>query len=162
MPSKLGTILGLAVIFAGIAVAALAYVPYPIITTLTGNELGMLGPKSSTQVYFFPSDIVQGHAPVRTLAPSAPAAPSLASCGTGSPTITGTDGQGTVTTGTSAATCHVNFATAYTNKPNCTVTWQVEADALSYSIAVGGLVVTPASSVSGHLFNYRCSANAGG
>lgn len=46
-------------------------------------------------------------------------APALTSCGTGSPTITGDDQTGTVTTGTAATSCTMTFSKAYRATPVC-------------------------------------------
>lgn len=45
--------------------------------------------------------------------------PIVSSCGTGSPTLTGDDQTGTVTTGTAATSCTVTFSKAYRNTPTC-------------------------------------------
>lgn len=50
---------------------------------------------------------------------SAPGTPT--SCGTGSPSVTGTDTRGTITTGTAATTCTLPFGTAYATAPFCVV-----------------------------------------
>lgn len=47
-------------------------------------------------------------------------APSLSSCGTGSPTVVGTDMAGTITLGTGSPTaCTLNFSAPYANTPVC-------------------------------------------
>ena len=48
-------------------------------------------------------------------------APTLSSCGTGSPTVTGTDIAGKFTTGGTATSCTMTFASTYTNPPACSV-----------------------------------------
>src|SRR5438477_12264662 len=52
-------------------------------------------------------------------------APVITLCGT-TPTIVGTDAQGTITVGTSVGSlgCNVAFVTAYGAAPNCLVVWE--------------------------------------
>ena len=50
---------------------------------------------------------------------SAPGTPT--SCGTGTPSVVGTDMRGTITTGTAATTCTLPFGTAYASAPYCVV-----------------------------------------
>lgn len=45
--------------------------------------------------------------------------PTLSTCGTGSPTITGDDQTGTITTGTAATACTMTFSKAYQQTPVC-------------------------------------------
>lgn len=45
--------------------------------------------------------------------------PTISACGTGTPTITGNDGAMIVTTGTTASSCTITFAHAYTSAPAC-------------------------------------------
>lgn len=46
-------------------------------------------------------------------------APTISSCGMGSPTVTGDDQTGTITTGTAATSCTMTFAKAYRQIPVC-------------------------------------------
>jgi len=84
-------------------------------------------------------------------------APALTSCGTGSPTILGTDIAGTAATG-----CVITFNKAYANTPFCTVTWQ-GTPLLSQSFVVSASAITlTQTSTSGDIINYVCmSQNAG-
>jgi hypothetical protein len=85
--------------------------------------------------------------------------PSVSSCGTGSPTVTGTDDQGTITLGGTAPTaCTLTFSQARTNNYSCqvgdnslTIASDVSATsttAVTFGLGVGGLA-------GGNLF-YHC------
>lgn len=89
-------------------------------------------------------------------------APALTSCGTGSPTIAGTDVAGLITMGTAAAGCTLTFNKAYANAPFCTVTWQGSPLALqSYAISATVITLTQ-TPTSGNLVNYMCVGQNGG
>lgn len=93
---------------------------------------------------------------------SSGSAPSLSSCGTGSPSIVGDDKDGTVTMGTSATGCTITFAAAYTGTPNCTVIWQANPlAAQSYTVS-NSAITTVQTSTSGNKLNYHCAAPSGG
>lgn len=47
---------------------------------------------------------------------------AVSSCGTGSPSVSGDDQSGTITTATAATTCTYTFAKAFKKTPNCRVT----------------------------------------
>lgn len=90
-------------------------------------------------------------------------APTLSSCGSGSPAVTGTNSAGTVTMGTSATGCVITFATAYAATPACVVTSQV-APATStpaYSVSASAITWVQASQ-SGNKIDYVCIAQPGG
>ncbi len=89
-------------------------------------------------------------------------APALTSCGTGSPSIVGTDTAGTITTGTSAAGCVITFNVAYAAAPHCVVNWQTTpAASQSYTVSASAITLTQ-TSASGRLVNYVCVGRAGG
>jgi len=84
-------------------------------------------------------------------------APTLSSCGSGSPALdaTASDTGGTVTEGTTATGCTVTFSgtPAYTTAPHCTVSGSV-----AYTMApatTAGFTVANAS-FSGDTFSYHC------
>ena len=89
-------------------------------------------------------------------------APALTSCGTGSPSIVGTDTAGTITTGTNATGCIITFNVAYVAAPHCVVTWQTTpAASQSYTISTTAITLTQ-TSASGRLVNYVCIGRSGG
>ena len=89
--------------------------------------------------------------------------PTLSSCGTGSPAISGTDSAGTVTAGTSATGCIVTFSTAYAAAPYCVVTSQVAPATSTPAYSVSATAITwVQASQSGNKFDYVCVARAGG
>lgn len=62
------------------------------------------------------------------------AAPSVSTCGAGSPSVSGNDTAGKVTTGSSAATsCTVTFANTYTSAPVCILTGGPASGSTLYS-----------------------------
>lgn len=89
-------------------------------------------------------------------------APALTSCGTGSPTIIGTDIAGLVTAGTAATGCVITFKYPYISAPFCTVTWQ-GTPLLSQSYVITNTAITlTQTSTSGDKINYMCMAQNGG
>lgn len=89
-------------------------------------------------------------------------APALTSCGTGSPTITGTDEAGIVTMGTSATGCVITFNVAYTGTPFCVVTWIATPLASQSYVTSNAAITTTQTSASGNKLQYICRAPAGG
>jgi hypothetical protein len=80
--------------------------------------------------------------------------PVLSSCGTGSPTVTGTDAAGHYTTGGTATTCTLTFATTYTNTPNCIVTAQGTATEPTYTVSATAITVTV--DIANTTYSYIC------
>lgn len=93
---------------------------------------------------------------------SSGSAPTISSCGTGSPAIVGDDKDGTVTMGTSATGCTITFAAAYTGTPNCTVSWQATPLASQSYTITNTAITTVQTSTSGNKLNYHCVAPSGG
>lgn len=89
--------------------------------------------------------------------------PVLTSCGTGSPTISGTDTSGTITVGTSATGCVATFATAFVSAPTCVATSRTAPATTTpaYTVSTTALTLTQ-TSTSGNLWDYVCIAKAGG
>jgi hypothetical protein len=121
-------------------------------TGTSGNTLGTL---SSSKTDSGALNTYLGHVAAGT------AAPTLSSCGGGSPVVLGDDKDGEITLGTSTAGCTLTFATAYTSKPLCTVTWQANLAAMGYTPAAGTLTLTQ-TSASSNKVNYHCTAQNGG
>lgn len=87
------------------------------------------------------------------------AAPGVSSCGTGSPSVSGTDTAGTITIGTTATTCTLTFKIAYAAAPHCVVSDQSAlSDVTSYTVSTTAIVLTMTSN-SGDKVNYICSGN---
>jgi hypothetical protein len=86
-------------------------------------------------------------------------APTLTGCGTGSPTIAGSDFAGTITGGTAATGCTVTFAKAYLTVPWCVVTGQTSpgTSPIAYSLATTSIIITY-SVATGLKQNYLCSS----
>ena len=81
---------------------------------------------------------------------------TLTGCGTGSPSITGTDNAGTVVLGTSATACTITFNKAYTSAPFCVVVWtNTPLASESYTVSNTAIVLTQ-TSTSGDRVEYIC------
>lgn len=89
-------------------------------------------------------------------------APALTSCGTGSPTIVGTDTAGLVTMGTSASGCVITFNVAYTGIPFCVVSWIATPLASQSYVTAAASITTTQTSTSGNKLQYACFAQSGG
>lgn len=89
-------------------------------------------------------------------------APALTSCGTGSPTISGSDLAGEVVLGTAATGCIITFNVAYAATPYCTVTWQTTPGIVqTYTVSTTAITLAQ-TSASGDKVNYTCMARSGG
>ena len=77
--------------------------------------------------------------------------------GTGSPTIASgsTDTAGEVTSGASATSVVITFATAKTNAPFCTVTPQTQLAAFAYTISTTAITITQ-TATTGEKIDYHC------
>lgn len=88
-------------------------------------------------------------------------APVLTSCGT-SPTISGTDSAGTVTTGTGTPTgCVITFNAAYTAAPACVVVWRTNIASMIYDVSATAITLTQTATDS-TIVDYHCIARSGG
>lgn len=78
--------------------------------------------------------------------------------GTGSPTMASgsTDTSGEVTSGTSATSVIITFATAKSNAPFCTVTPQTQLLAFAYTISTTAITITQ-TATSGEKIDYFCA-----
>lgn len=111
-----------------------------------GNEVADFNKNQAKETIFFGKTYWSG------------STPSLSSCGT-SPSITGNDHNGSVTTGTSATACTLTFASAYlTNAPNCVVGVRTSSGAWAYitSVSTSALTFTLAGT-SPFTFDYICA-----
>ncbi len=89
--------------------------------------------------------------------------PALTSCGTGSPSIVGSDFAFRVTQGTSATGCVATFSTAFNVAPTC-VAVNETAPATStpaYTVSATAITLVTAST-SGEIWNVICVARNGG
>lgn len=83
-------------------------------------------------------------------------APAVSSCGTGSPSVTGSDIAGQITTGTSATTCTLTFKTAYAAAPGCVMSDKTLVSHItSYTVSTSAIVLTMTSN-SGDVISYIC------
>ncbi len=90
-------------------------------------------------------------------------APTLTACGTGSPTVVGSNVAGTITAGTSATGCVATFATAFALAPSCVVTSQTAPATTTpaYSVSASAITIVQ-TSTSGNKYDYVCVAQPGG
>lgn len=91
------------------------------------------------------------------------AAPVASSCGTGSPTVSGSNIAGLITTGTGTPTsCTVTFAApGYTNVPYCVVTAQTSAQMTAYVVTNTTITLTT-TATNNVKVNYRCDGQIAG
>jgi hypothetical protein len=89
---------------------------------------------------------------------SATSTVSVTSCGTGSPTVTGSDNGGVITAGTVATTCTLNFASKWNYAPSCVVTSRTASIAVGYSVTTSTLTVTNAA-LGADVIDYHCYGN---
>ena len=88
-------------------------------------------------------------------------APTLTSCGTGSPTVTGTDVAGKFTTGGTATACTMTFASTYTNPPACSVV--VEGASTQPTFTISATAITFSVDIASTTYEYMCwSIGTGG
>lgn len=83
------------------------------------------------------------------------AAPALTSCGTGSPTILGSDAAGTITEGTTASGCTVTFNLAYSAAPHCAVTTRSLLVSFAYTVSASAITITN-TATTGDVIDYVC------
>lgn len=114
---------------------------------LSQDATGAFGVDTNNGVYF----------PGHILSPAPVPAPTVA--GTGTPTLTGSDVAGVVTTGNNATTATVTFGTAYTSVPTCVVTLKTALAAsvtpISYSVATTSIAITQ-NAASANTIAYIC------
>ena len=152
---------------------ALAQTVFPIVSAVTGgmllrNELNPTGGYLTVdQIGSYLRNVVLNQFGSAAGAPShlgtaQTTAPALTSCGTGTPTIAGTDTAGIVTMGTSATGCVITFNRAYAAAPYCVVSWiATPLASQSYVTAAGSITLTQ-TSTSSNVAQYFCIAQAGG
>lgn len=87
--------------------------------------------------------------------------PTLSSCGSGSPAISGTDFAMRVTQGTSASGCTVTFSTAYTAAPACVAVNETApgTSTPAYSVSTTAITLVTAST-SGEIWDIICASTA--
>lgn len=89
--------------------------------------------------------------------------PVLTSCGTGSPSVVGSDFAFRVTQGTSATGCVATFAAAFNNIPTCVAVNETApgTSTPAYSVTATAITLVTAST-SGEIWNVLCLARNGG
>lgn len=158
----------LALVLASLAVlisgaVAIAQVPVPFVTALGQNDIMQVirnaNPAAGNQ-----------YASLNQLRPwllggssAHSGTPSIASCGTGSPAIVGTDFAFRITQGTGATGCTATFSTPFTSTPVC-VAVNETAPATStpaYTVSTTAVTLVTAST-NGEIWNVVCVARPGG
>lgn len=81
--------------------------------------------------------------------------PSPSVVGTGTPSVVGTDTAGTITMGSSATTAGLTFGQQFLSTPSCTLSWQNNLTAMTYTLASTIINITQ-TSTSGNKINYLC------
>jgi hypothetical protein len=85
-------------------------------------------------------------------------APSLTFCGTGSPSIVGSDIAMIVTVGSSTGTCNVIFKVPYTNPPSCAISDRAAnvTNALTYSVFTSSISLVK-TAMGGDIIDIHCT-----
>lgn len=83
--------------------------------------------------------------------------PAISACGTGTPTIVGTDNAFHVTQGTSATGCVLTFAAAFTVAPTCVAVNQTApgTSTPAYTVSTTAITLVTASTT-GEIWNVVC------
>lgn len=85
---------------------------------------------------------------------------SVSSCGTGSPTVLGSDNDGAIVSGSSASSCTLNFATRWNTPPVCTVSDSNTTAVTDVSaITTSSVTFSMASALSAVNIYYQCQGN---
>lgn len=89
--------------------------------------------------------------------------PVLTSCGTGSPSVVGSDFAFRVTQGTSATGCVATFSTAFTSIPTCVAVNETApgTSTPAYSVTTTAITLVTAST-SGEIWDVICVSRNGG
>lgn len=90
---------------------------------------------------------------------AASTAPSISACGTGSPSVSGSDNFGSVVAGTVASSCVINFGTAWGNAPSCnaasgTAIASLTVSATTTQLTIGG------TALGGDTITWVCGSTA--
>lgn len=87
--------------------------------------------------------------------------PTVSSCGT-SPSVSGNDEDGLITTGTGTpAACTLTFAVPFNSVPYCTAAWASNLASMTYTVSTTGIAITQTATNSTKI-TYSCIAQPGG
>ncbi len=151
----LAALAGIALLGGGIAVAQVT-LPAPVSMGVTDRvQIIPNGQPSAGSVFATLTQMrawllggVSGHSGI----------PALTSCGTGSPTIVGTDLAFTVTQGTGATGCVATFSTAFSKVPVCVAVNQTAPGTSTPAYTVSATAVTlVTASTTGEIWNVICT-----
>lgn len=157
MKSKylLGIIGAFALLAGGLAIAQTVPVPAP--TSMGANDRIQVIPNGTPQVGNVYATLTQMRAWLLGGNSAHSGVPVITSCGTGTPTITGTDLAFTVTQGTSATGCVLTFSTAFATAPVCVAVNQTAPGTSTPAYSVSATAVTlVTASTSGELWSVHC------
>lgn len=157
MKSKylLGIIGAFALLAGGFAIAQTVPVPAP--TSMGANDRIQVIPNGTPQVGNVYATLTQMRAWLLGGNSLHSGVPVLTSCGTGSPTVTGTDLAFTVTQGTTTTGCVATFAQAFTATPVCVAVNQTAPGTSTPAYTVTATAITfVTASTSGEIWNAHC------
>lgn len=155
---KLRYILGglAALLAAGIAYAQTTPIPY--VGSLGASDIMQVIKNAAPQAGNQYATLTQLQAWLFGGASGHSGTPVLTSCGTGSPTIVGSDYAMTITQGTSATGCVATFATAWAKAPVCVAVNQTAPGTSTPAYTVSTTAVTlVTASTSGEIWNVICA-----
>jgi hypothetical protein len=142
------------------AVVAYAQVAIPYVTSLGTTDIVQVIKNASPQAGNTYASLTQLRAWIMGANSAHSGTPALTSCGTGSPTVVGTDYGFTVTQGTSATGCVATFAQAFTAVPVCVAVNQTAPGTSTPAYTVTATAVTlVTASTTGEIWNVVCVAN---
>lgn len=150
-----GIIGAFALLAGGFAIAQTVPVPAP--TSMGANDRIQVIPNGTPQVGNVYATLTQMRAWLLGGNSLHSGVPVITSCGTGTPTITGTDLAFTVTQGTSATGCVLTFSTAFATAPVCVAVNQTAPGTSTPAYSVSATAVTlVTASTSGELWSVHC------
>ena len=143
--------------------AGIAYAQIPYVSSLGQNDIRQVIKNGIPQAGNTYAKIGQLTAWILGGASGHSGVPALTSCGTGSPTVAGTDYAFTVTQGTTATGCVATFAAAFAKAPVCVAVNETAPGTSTPAYTVSTTAVTLVNaSTSGEIWNVICVDQPGG
>lgn len=148
---------------AAIGYMAFAQVQIPYVSSLGQTDIQQVIPNAAPQAGNMYATLTQLRGWILGGGTAHNGVPVLTSCGTGSPTVTGSDFAFRVTQGTSATGCVATFASPFTSIPTCVAVNETApgTSTPAYSVTTTAVTLVTAST-SGEIWNVICVARNGG
>lgn len=157
LKSRLAAVLGVLALACGVAFAQ-PIIPY--VTSLGSTDIVQVIKNANPTAGNTYANITQLKAWILGGNSAHSGIPVLTSCGSGSPTVAGTDYAFRVTQGTSATGCVATFSTPFTATPTCVAVNQTAPGTSTPAYTVSTTAVTlVTASTSGEIWNVVCIGN---